>query len=136
MTVTSKIRESIKNKPNNVILPGYIDGDIIEGAFSSASIFFFPSYEETEGIVILEALAASCQVVVRDIEAYDPWLVDKVNCYKGNSNGEFVSIISGLLDDKLDSTTKKGYELAQSKSIEEIGQELKAVYEKVLEETE
>ena len=136
MSVTAKIRESIKNKPSNVILPGYIDGDIIEGAFASASIFFFPSYEETEGIVILEALAASCQVLVRDIEAYDPWLVDKVNCYKGNSNGEFVSIITALLDGNLKSTTEKGYELAQSKSIEAIGQELKSVYEKVMEETE
>ena len=33
-------------------------------------IFSFPSREETEGIVVLEALASQQQVLVRDIPVY------------------------------------------------------------------
>lgn len=131
-SVTSTIREAIRNKPENVILPGYIDGDIIEGAFASADLFFFPSYEETEGIVVLEALASQCQVLVRDIGVYDPWLVDQDNCYKGNNNEEFKVIIKGLLDKSLASTTASGYEVAKERSIDAIGNQLKSIYEKVI----
>lgn len=131
-SVTSTIREAIKNKPDNVILPGYIDGDIIEGAFASADLFFFPSYEETEGIVVLEALASRCQVLVRDIGVYDPWLVDAQNCYKGNSNEEFINIINGLLDGTIEKTTEGGYEVAHQRSIKAIGEQLKSIYEDVI----
>ncbi len=131
-SVTQTIREAIKNKPENVILPGYIDGDIIEGAFSSADIFFFPSYEETEGIVVLEALASNCQVILRDIGVYDPWLIDKVNCYKGHDNDEFVDLIEGVLSGKTEKTIEGGYQVAKERSIEAIGQELKEVYNRVI----
>lgn len=131
-SVTQTIREAIKNKPENVILPGYIDGAIIEGAFSSADIFFFPSYEETEGIVVLEALASHCQVLVRDIGVYDPWLVDRENCYKANDNDEFKRIITGLLDGEIKPTIEAGYEVAKSRSIKAIGEILKSVYIKVI----
>ncbi len=130
--VTDKIRKAINSKPDNVIMPGYIKGDIIQGAYAAADLFFFPSYEETEGIVVLEALAANCQVILRDIGVYDPWLVDKMNCYKGNSNEEFISILKDYFSNKIPSTTKQGYEVAKERSLDKIGQQLKQVYEDVL----
>ena len=41
---------------------------------TAADAFFFPSREETEGIVVLEALASHQDVVVRDIPVYKGWL--------------------------------------------------------------
>ena len=131
-SVTSKVRDAIKNKPNNVILPGYIKGDVIEGAYASADVFFFPSYEETEGIVVLEALASKCQVIVRDIGVYDPWLVDKENSYKGTSNNDFISLIRGIINGEIPKTIEKGYEVAESRSILNIGNKLKGIYEKLM----
>lgn len=133
-SVPSAIREAIKEKPDNVVLPGYISGDIIEGAYTSANAFFFPSYEETEGIVVLEALASRCQVIVRDIGVYDPWLVDKVNCYKGNSVGEFAALISNCVEGVLEPTVEEGYLTAKNRSIEAIGFRLKSIYEQLMEE--
>ena len=78
-------------------MAGYVSGDVIEGAFSGSDAFFFPSYEETEGIVILEALASSQTIVVRDIPVYNPWLVDGVNCYLGKNNDDFVDYYMMLL---------------------------------------
>jgi len=49
----------------NVLFPGYID-DIV-GPYSAADIFFMPSYAETFGLVILEALSCGLPVIARDI---------------------------------------------------------------------
>ncbi|CAM4147614.1 glycosyltransferase [Erysipelothrix inopinata] len=131
-SVTSKVREAIKEKPDNVFLPGYISGDIIEGAYSCADAFLFPSYEETEGIVVLEALASKCPTIVREIGVYDPWLIHGENCYKGNSIPDFIFLVKGIIDGELPSTVDKGYEVAKERSIEAIGYQLKDVYERVL----
>lgn len=132
-SIPRTIRTIVKeDHPENVLFPGYIKGDIIEGAYSAADLFFFPSYEETEGIVILEALASKQQVLVRDIPVYKGWLEDKVNCYMGKTNEELSYFIDALIEDKIPNTRQAGYDVAKQKSIERIGHELKSVYEKVL----
>lgn len=131
-STTTVIKDAIKNKPDNVILPGYIAGDIIRGAFSCADVFFFPSYEETEGIVVLEALASRCQVLVRDIGVYEGWLENGVNCYMGTDNASFTVTLEKLLNHTVASTIDAGYEVAESRSIDKIGIELKNAYEEVL----
>ena len=134
LLIPKEITEIIENHPSNVYFPGYVKGPIIEGAYSDADCFFFPSYEETEGIVVLEALASKCPVIVRDIGVFDPWLVDGVNCYKGHNNDEFASIIEGCIGKKLPSTVEMGYQTAQQRSIEAVGQQLKQVYEFVMQQ--
>lgn len=130
--IPPKINEILEHHPDNVIFPGYVKGAIIEGAYSNANCFFFPSYEETEGIVVLEALAAKQQVVVRDIGAFDPWLINEKNCYKGTNNDEFVKIIQGTIEGILPDTKAEGYITAQERSIESVGKQLRSVYEDVL----
>lgn len=131
-TVTKNVRDAIKEKPDNLMMPGYISGDIIEGAYADADIFLFPSYEETEGIVVLEALAGKCQVMLRDIPVYDPWMVDKVNCYKANNNDEFEQLVKAYLNREIPNTIDNGYDVARERSIEAIGEQLKEVYERNL----
>ena len=126
-----KINKAIKNKPKNVIMPGYIDGDIIKGAFCAADALFFPSKEETEGIVVLEGLASRIPVIVRDIEVYNPWLTDNVNCKKGNNIQEFVNSLEEVIKTKPIDIIENGYLVAQQRSIENIGKQLKQIYEEV-----
>lgn len=130
--VTDNIKKAIKSKPKNVIMPGYIKGDIIQGAYAAADMFFFPSYEETEGIVVLEALAAKCQVLVRDIGVYESWLTDSVDCYKGENNQNFKNVIEKYFNNEIPSTIEKGYGVAESRSLEKIGFQLKKIYEDLL----
>ncbi|TFG82506.1 MAG: glycosyltransferase [Erysipelotrichales bacterium] len=129
--IPKNVRDAIIDSPTNVILPGYVKGAIIEGAYADADVFFFPSYEETEGIVVLEALASKCKTILRDIGVYDPWLKDKVNCYKGKTNEDFVRLIKGCVENTLPELTKAGYETAKERSIPEIGKQLKEIYRKV-----
>ena len=134
VSTTSTIRKAIKEKPENVILPGYIRGDIIEGAYQCADLFFFPSYEETEGIVVLEALASRVQVILRDIDVYKPWMEDGVSCYMGSDNESFKALIQSYYDETMTPTIHAGYEVAQERSIENIGHKLKRIYQEVLDE--
>ena len=132
LVIPHEITEAVENHPDNVIFPGYVKGPIIEGAYADANAFFFPSYEETEGIVVLEALAAKCPVVVRDIGAFEPWLIDGVNCYKGKDNETFAQLLEGIVEGKLPETVEEGYKTAAERSIDEIGKQLKEIYESVL----
>ncbi len=134
ISIPASLRLVIDNHPSNVILPGYVKGAIIEGAFMNSDLFFFPSYEETEGIVVLEALAAKCPVLVRDIGVYEEWLKHDISCFKGTDNPSFIKIIEALLVNELKDTTSEGYEIAQARSLDKIGKELKAIYEKTLGE--
>lgn len=134
ISIPASLRLVIDNHPSNVILPGYVKGAIIEGAFMSSDLFFFPSYEETEGIVVLEALAAKCRVLVRDIGVYEEWLQHDHSCFKGNDNPSFIRIIEALLKNELKDTTDEGYKIAQARSLDKIGRALKTIYEKTLGE--
>ena len=134
-SIPRNIRKIVKeDHPENVLFPGYIRGEIIEGAYSGADLFFFPSYEETEGIVVLEALASKQNVLVRDIPVYNGWLEDSKNCYMGKTNEEFIRLIQQITNQELPSTTQAGYQTAKERSINKIGEELKNVYESVLNE--
>ncbi|MFI3284408.1 MAG: glycosyltransferase [Erysipelotrichaceae bacterium] len=130
--VPKSVQEVVSDYPRNVIFPGYVKGAIIEGAYQAANCFFFPSYEETEGIVVLEALASKQLVLVRDIPVFSPWLKDQINCLKGNNNQEFVNYIHDACNKDFTSIKAAGYEVAKSRSLENVGEQLENVYRRVL----
>ena len=130
--MSKKILRLLDNPPANVEFPGYIKGDILEGAVTAADCFFFPSYEETEGIAVLEALASRQTCVLRDIGAYDSWAASGSNCYLGSSVTEFTELVRGVVEGRLASTADGGYRVAMDRNIESIGRQLKEVYESLL----
>lgn len=121
-----------KNLPKNVKFTGYVD-DINE-AFNTIDVFIFPSYEENEGMVILEAAALGLPILVRDIPVYNGWLAHNENCLKAKSNQEFEKYLKELINDEnLRKKLSHGAKiLAKEKSIESIGAKTRAVYEKLL----
>ena len=131
ISIPKNVRDLIHDHPRNVILPGYVRGPIIEGAYAAADCFFFPSYEETEGIVVLEALASMCPVIIRDIPVYEDWLEHNKSYFKAIDNEGFVSIINQVLNKESIDTSAAGYQLALERSIPEVGKKLKLIYEKV-----
>ena len=126
------VLKAIKNRPSNVIMPGYIDNAIIKGALRYAECLFFPSYEETEGIVVLEALASDCPVLIRDIGVYADWLEDGRDCYKAKNNEEFSQKLDKIMEGHNEQLVKNGYKLVEERTLEKVGQELKAAYENLL----
>lgn len=59
------IREQLEQKfeGTNTVFTGFLHGDELNQAFSSADAFIFPSITETLGLVILEAMASGLPVI-------------------------------------------------------------------------
>lgn len=130
---TKKIRKAIRNKPENVLMPGYIKGDIVKGGITHAKALLFPSYEETEGIVVLEAMAAKTPVLIRDIPVYDIFTHNK-EVLKAKNNDEFIKNINKSLNEDLSYIVKEAYDNVLEKDLAIIGKQIKNVYEGILEE--
>ena len=131
-SIPKQIRDIVtKDHPDNVIFPGYVSGPVIEGAYCGADAFFFPSMEETEGIVVLEALASYQQVILRDIPVFDPWMKDKVNCYMGHDADDFTRLVDDIVSKRLPDVSEEGRKTAMKRSIPEVGKQLREVYELV-----
>lgn len=128
--MTKDVKEAVSNPPKNVHFLGYITNMI--GAYSAADIFFMPTKEETEGIVVLEALAIKKPVLIRDIPVYDHWLEDSLNCHKASSLEEFSNKITKILNCELEDTTQKGYEVVQERTLDKIGVQLNNIYSELL----
>lgn len=130
--IPSYIRKIIEGAhPPNVEFPGYFKGSVFQGAMSGADVFFFPSYEETEGIVVLEAFASRQHVVLRDIPVYKGW-IDQETAELGNSVDDFVESIQKILDKKVDKR-EAGYQVAVSRSMDQVSHQLVEAYRQVME---
>lgn len=120
-----------KNLPQNVKFTGFIK-DTNE-AYSAMDIFLFPSYEENEGMAVLEACAVGLPILVRDIPSYRGWLIHGKNCLKAKTDEEFKKYLAQLINDK-SLREKLGHAakvLAGQKSIQKLAQKTLVEYEKL-----
>jgi len=126
-----KTKKSIKSSPENITFPGFVDDK--REAFKLGDVFLFPSRSEEEGMAILEAAYCRMPIVVRDIPAYEGWLVHEENCLKAESKNEFIKQVKRLkenpdLREKLGANAKK---MAEERTLDKIGEDLEGVYQKL-----
>ena len=121
-----------KNLPSNTQFTGYVQDR--NAAFNALDIFVFPSYEENQGMVLLEAAAVGLPIIVRDLPVYNPWLIDGVNCLKAKNDEEFKTCLEHVINDEaLRQRLGAGAKiLAQQEDIKTLNQELAGIYEKLL----
>lgn len=122
------IRDAMDSASANVQFPGFVDRERLREAYCGADAFAFMSHEETEGIVVLEALACGVPTVVRDIPVYGGWLEAGKNIYKASNLDEFQRIVEGILERTLPDLTRAGRALAESRSLEAVGRRLGEIY--------
>lgn len=130
--IPADINKLIETKPNNLHFPGYVSSEDLREAYSGSDLYVFLTHEETEGIVLLEALATRADVLIRDIEIFADDFEDGVNIYKARNMDEIKNKIVGILEKKLPSLKEVSYIKAEEKSIVNTGKKLVECYEKVL----
>ena len=129
----NKIKEAVNTKLNNLIFAGYVEPTILRGAYSGSDLYLFPTLEETEGIPIMEACAATIPALIRDIPVFNGWLEDGINVYKAKDIDDFEIKIKKILEKKLPNLTKEGYKVALKRDIKTTGKKLIQIYKDVLE---
>ncbi|MCI8565150.1 MAG: glycosyltransferase [Lachnospiraceae bacterium] len=131
------IKEALKTELPNLHFPGYICKEELRDAYSGSDVFLFLTKEETEGIVLLEALAMKCPVLVRDIPIYEDWLADGRQVHKAQDLEGFAAKLTGILEGALRQELPKvlaaGYEVARERSIESVGWQLAREYRHLME---
>ncbi len=91
-----EIEKAKKQCGKNAIFTGFLP-DIIE-AYSGADIFFMPSYAETFGLVILEALSCGLPVVARGIPEFREIFSDSVQFFNNiDEAGAYITDDEALL---------------------------------------
>ena len=131
-----KVQKIIDNPPKNLLFPGYVEKDMLLGAFSAAKAFLFMTYEENEGIVVLEALSSRLPLIVRNIPVYEGWLSDGKNCMKANDNDEFYKKMVSIVNEKvqnIDEIIENASEIAKERDLVSVGAKYKKYYEDILE---
>lgn len=132
-TVSNRVKKAVKTKLPNLYFPGYVSRDELREAYGGSDLFLFLTHEETEGIVLLEALAMKIPILIRDIPIYDEWLVDGRDVYKGNGLLQFQNKIEGILNQELPSLVDNGYKAVTDRSIKAVGVQLKEEYKKLMD---
>ncbi|MBE6895881.1 MAG: glycosyltransferase [Ruminococcaceae bacterium] len=125
---------TLHDYPPNVILSDYVSEDDYIGALSAADVILYPTYEESEGINLLECMACKNNIVVRDLPVYQDWLKDGVNCYKGQNNDDFARIVKDLIEGKINDVSLDARKTAEEHSLKNVGIKLKRIYEATQED--
>lgn len=86
-TEYSKKIKTMAEKNSNIILTGYITGQILNEVFSHAAIFLLPSFHEGLPIALLEAMSYGLPVLVSDIRAHKDMSLPQKSYFKcGDKN--------------------------------------------------
>lgn len=128
--IPRKIKRAIRIKLPNLRFAGYVSREELREAYGSCDLFLFPSKEETEGIVVLEALAMKIPVLVRNIPVYEDWLKEDVDVYKAKDLGQFKENIDQILESNSSALYENAYQCAKERNIKEVGKKLCSIYQK------
>ncbi len=131
---TREVREAVKTKLDNLLFAGYVEQEEIIKAMNGCDLYFFPTYEETEGIPIIEACACKTPALIRDIPIFEEWLEDGKNVYKAKTLEEMEDKIKKIVENELPYLGEEAYQVAKERDIKVIGKKLRQVYESIVKE--
>ncbi|WP_460475643.1 glycosyltransferase family 4 protein [Brachybacterium huguangmaarense] len=131
--ITRDVAAAIEGAPGNCLFPGYVAPTVLRDAYRGADAFCFLTQEETEGIVLLEALACAAPVVVRDIPIYRDWLPDGEVTHMVRGTGravveDTVARLTDLFAGRLPDLTAAGREVAEGLDIHRVAERLGEIY--------
>lgn len=90
-----------KNKISySTIFTGAIPRDDMPYYYALGDVFVTASTTETQGLTVIEAMAASIPVVAIDDESFSNTVIDGLNGYLFNKKSEYIKKISTLIENK------------------------------------
>ena len=116
---------------DNVIFTGKIPWTEVPKYYGIADVFATASSTETQGLTVIEAMAASLPVVALDDESFRNVVVNDLNGFLFKNTKEYVKCTSVLLDDKtkLKQFSKQARINAELYSSKYFAEKVLAVYE-------
>jgi len=131
--LTAEVERALAGAPANALFPGYVGAETLREAYCGADAFCFLTKEETEGIVLWEALACEVPVLVRGIPIYRDAMPDGVLTHQVSGDGpdfagQVAEKLSALLGGELEDLTAAGRRAAEGVDLEQVAQQLQEIY--------
>lgn len=132
LSFSKTMRHAMDTKPDNLIVAGFVD-DIV-AALCCGDVFLFPSYEENQGIALLEAACIGLPIVLRPLPVFDGWLVPNKNCLAATDVAGFAECVRRAHEDKhlRSALVDNAHTMAMSHNLKAIGEKLLNAYEEEL----
>ena len=130
--VPHKIRKAVRTRLPNLHFPGYIGSEELRCAYWGSDLFLSPPMKRPRASCFWRRLHPAAPRSFGDIPIYRNWLTDRVNVYKANSVDTFEKAIQEILENRCPPVANAAFEVAQSRSLEIVGKQLKNVYERCL----
>jgi 1,2-diacylglycerol-3-alpha-glucose alpha-1,2-glucosyltransferase len=132
--ITKDVAAAVAGAPDNCLFPGYVQKPVLRDAYCGADAFCFLTREETEGIVLLEALACGAPTLVSDIPIYRDWLPDGEVTHKIHGRGpdkvrDAERGLRALLDGTARDLTGAGRAAAQQVDLRRVATRLQEIYD-------
>lgn len=127
--LTAEVRRALDDAPPNALFPGYVDAETLREAYCGADAFCFLTHEETEGIVLLEALACEAPVLVRGIPIYAEQFPDgEITHQVTGGPGAIAEKLRALLDGELEDLRAAGRAAAEAVDLRQVAAQLESIY--------
>ncbi|MFC7373736.1 glycosyltransferase [Brachybacterium sp. GCM10030267] len=131
--LTADVERALATAPSNALFPGYLRPDKLREAYCGADVFCFLTKEETEGIVLWEALACGVPALVRAIPLYRDRMPDGVLTHQVAGDGpefpaEVARKLTDLLEGRLEDLTEAGRLAAEDVDLRSVARRLEEIY--------
>jgi 1,2-diacylglycerol-3-alpha-glucose alpha-1,2-glucosyltransferase len=131
--LTADVQRALRTAPANARFPGFVRPEALREAYCGADAFCFLTKEETEGIVLWEALACEVPALVRAIPLYRDEMPDGVLTHQVPGDGpEFAGQVAvalrALLAGELPDLTATGRRAAEGVALPRVAQRLQEIY--------
>ena len=125
-------RREIKKLPHNVVFANLVPDDIYRSTLLNADVFLYPGYKPAGLISIYEAMAAKCQMIVRQQNILGDIAIDQDTAYVAAYSETLVGIIKDYFDGKLKPTIDKAYKVVSKNDMKAFGKKIQESYQEII----
>ena len=127
-----KYKSLIRKSPKNCHFVDIPEDDIYRSALINSTLFMYNGYDTVGIVSVLEAMAARSEIIVRNQPLFSNILINEKTCHIGQYSETLTAIACDYLDDKIYPTKEEAFKYAASQGLDVVGEQLKAVYDKLL----
>lgn len=119
---------------NNVIFTNAIPWNDIPLYYQVADVFVTASTSETQGLTVIEAMAASLPVICANDEAFNKIVVNGINGFLFNNSDEYIEDIDKIIKNKdlLNDESIEARNTSEEHSIDKYADKILKVYRRVI----
>jgi 1,2-diacylglycerol 3-alpha-glucosyltransferase len=122
----------VKNSlQQHFLFTGYVEKKMLHSLYAAADAFVFPSMFDTQGLVVLEAMACGAPVIVQKDSAPADFVVDGINGYLFNDHFDLPEKIRAAIKNKR-KTRKAAIETAKNFDIRKTVDKLLDLYKNIM----